>query len=222
MNKILNSDTLNFMEAKLVEKLSGYALFQNPQINCSPRAIGDTVQEIIGETLPSCFPEGVAANFNSAFARRAMEDVAFYDSDENYYAVDIKTHNESTHFNMPNLISVERLSRFYKNEKQYFVILLIDYNVIDGHLTFTRARLIPIEHLDWSCLTIGALGWGQIQIANSNIVSVNRNSSRIDWMLSLCDAMDQFYPREIDKINERMDYFRSVRTYWEDKISSAT
>ena len=85
------------------------------------------------------------------------------------------------------------------------------------HLTFTGAHFIPIEHLEWSCLTIGALGWGQIQIANSNIVDVNRHNTRVDWMLSLCDALDIFYPREIAKISERLDYFHSVREYWESR-----
>lgn len=217
MNKILQDKTLHFLEKKLVEELSKFELFQNPQVNASPRAIGDTVQEVIGEILPNCFPTGLIDEFSSNFARRAMEDVAFCDSEGNYYAVDIKTHNLSTDFNMPNLISVERLARFYRDEKKYFVILLVEYTVNNGCLTFTNTQFIPIEHLSWSCLTIGALGWGQIQIANSNRVDVDRNSLRAEWMLSLCDRMDVFYPREISKINERIDYFRAVRTFWEGK-----
>ena len=146
-----------------------------------------------------------------------MEDVAFFDVDGNYYAIDIKTHNKSTKFNMPNLISVERLARFYRDEKRFFVILLVEYTVENDSLVFTGIQFIPIEHLAWSCLTIGALGWGQIQIANSNIIHVNRENSRIEWMLSLCDELDVFYPKEIAKISERVEYFRAVRVYWESK-----
>ncbi len=219
MNKLLCEEMLNLLETRLIEELEKYELFQDPRINCSPRAIGDTVQEVIGDVLPYCLPTGVIDNFNSSFARRAMEDVAFYDTDGNYYAIDIKTHNLSTKFNMPNLISVERLSRFYRDEKRYFVILLIEYSVYDGQLTFTKAHFVPIEHLDWSCLTIGALGWGQIQIINSNHVLICRENSRIDWMLSLCNAMDLFYPKEIEKITDRITYFQSVRAYWENKKS---
>ena len=36
-------------------------------------------------------------------------------------------------------------------------------------------------------------------------------------MLHLCDAMMEFYPREIDKIHSRMDRFADVRAYWESK-----
>ena len=217
MNRILNDRTLHFLEKRIIDGLSRIQDFQNRRIINSPRAIGDTVQEAIGELLPSCFPDGLLGDFSADFARRAMADVAFTDVDGNYYLIDVKTHNTSTQFNMPNLTSVHRLARFYEDDRNYFVILLIEYSVENEHLTFTGAHFIPIEHLEWSCLTIGALGWGQIQIANSNIVDVNRLNTRVDWMLSLCDALDIFYPREIAKISERLDYFRSVRKYWESR-----
>lgn len=215
MNKILNDRTLRFLENRVIDELSRIQDFQNRRITNSPRAIGDTVQEAIGELLPYCFPDGLLGDFSADFARRAMADVAFTDVDGNYYLIDVKTHNTSTQFNMPNLTSVNRLARFYEADSNYFVILLIEYSVENGHLTFTGAHFIPIEHLEWSCLTIGALGWGQIQIANSNNVEVNRNNTRVDWMLSLCDALDIFYPNEIAKISERLNYFQSVRAYWE-------
>ena len=217
MNKILNDRTLRYLENQIINELSRIGDFQNKRIINSPRSIGDTVQEAIGELLPYCFPNELLGDFSADFARRAMADVAFTDIDDNYYLIDVKTHNTSTQFNMPNLTSVHRLARFYEDDRNYFVILLIEYSVENGHLTFTGAHFIPIEHLDWSCLTIGALGWGQIQIANSNIVNVNRNNTRVDWMLSLCDVLDIFYPKEIEKITERIDYFQTVRTYWENK-----
>ena len=75
----------------------------------------------------------------------------------------------------------------------------------------------PIEFLDWDCLTIGALGWGQIQIANANQVRVRHGYSRKRWMLQLCNAMMEFYPREIGKIRSRMARFTDVKAYWESK-----
>ncbi len=73
------------------------------------------------------------------------------------------------------------------------------------------------EFLDWSCLTVGALGWGQIQIANSNNIRVIEQYSRKQWMLQLCDAMLEFYPKEIGKIEDRIERFNGVRKYWEAK-----
>ncbi len=84
-------------------------------------------------------------------------------------------------------------------------------------LVVSEARFFPIENLSWDCLTIGALGWGQIQIANANRLEIDFSITRKKWMLSLCDAMSEFYPREIEKISERIDYFKKVRDRWEKK-----
>ena len=59
--------------------------------------------------------------------------------------------------------------------------------------------------------TIGALGWGQLQIANSNFISVDDSITRREWMLMLCDALLEFYPKEIAKIGERILYFERTR-----------
>jgi len=143
--------------------------------------------------------------------------LAFEDITGNYYVVDIKTHNLTTSFNMPNLTSVERLARFYGDSKNYFVLLLGSYTIQDEQLLFKECLFVPIEYLDWSCLTLGALGWGQIQIANSNIINIELTNTRKKWMLQLCDALDLFYPNEISKITHRIDYFKNIREYWENQ-----
>lgn len=217
MNKVLNDHTLHALENSLLTELSNNPFFQEKRIMNSPRAMGDTVQEAIGELLPKCLPNGIISEFSADFARRAMADLAFTDIENNYYLIDVKTHNTSTHFNMPNLTSVHRLSRFYEDDRNYFVILLVEYEVDNSHLTFSNVRFIPIEHLQWSCLTIGALGWGQLQIANANTIHIDRSATRKAWMLSLCDELELFYPKEIAKIEDRLDYFKTVRTFWENK-----
>ena len=97
-----------------------------------------------------------------------MADLAFTDADGFYYVVDVKTHNLDTHFNMPNLTSVERLARCYEDDRNTFVVLQVQYLVKSTQLVVKKAHFVPIESLAWDCLTIGALGWGQIQIANAN------------------------------------------------------
>lgn len=181
----------------------------------SPRAVGDAVQTIVEEGFGACVPNGIVKSVSTSFARRAMADLAFEDVNGAYYVVDVKTHNVGTKFNMPNLTSVERLSRFYGDDKNYFSLLLTSYTIKDDGLLFENCKFIPIEMLDWSCLTIGALGWGQIQIANSNRIIVNETNSRKKWMLQLCDALDVFYPNEISKISGRIEHFKKIREYWE-------
>ena len=216
-SKIFSENVLQNFEKKLLEILNSSDDFNNKRIVSSPRAVGDAVQEIIGEKLLTCFPENTVKDYNDTFARRAMADLAFYDNDNNYFVIDIKTHNKNTSFNMPNLTSVERLARFYEDDKNFFVILLVEYSTSQNGIIFDQVRFVPIENFAWNCLTIGALGWGQIQIANANVISVNRELTRKNWMLQLCDTLDLFYPKEILKIEKRIDRFAKVREFWKNK-----
>lgn len=126
-------------------------------------------------------------------------------------------HNLGTSFNMPNLTSVERLTRFYEDDKNYFTLLLVKYAVEDARIAFNEAHFVPIEFLSWDCLTVGALGWGQIQVSNANVIKINERYSRKKWMIELCDTMSRFYPREIEKIGKRIGYFERARQLWDAK-----
>jgi len=182
----------------------------------SPRAVGDALQDILSEHFGTLLGDH-CADYSADFARRAMADLAFRDKDDNYYVVDVKTHREDTKFNMPNLTSVERLARFYENDSNYFVLLLIRYGIEQTSIQVKHVDFVPIEYLDWECLTIGALGWGQIQIANSNKIVLTPQNSRKEWMLELCDTLLEFYPKEIGKIHERIEYFEKVKSRWEKR-----
>ncbi len=183
----------------------------------STRAVGDAIQEILGENFQSILGPDWCAKYSSQFARRAMADLAFEDLDGFYYVVDVKTHRLSTKFNMPNLTSVERLARFYEDDKNYFVVLMVAYDIDGLRAVIEHVRFVPIEFLGWDCLTIGALGWGQIQLANSNIVTVNSGYSRKKWMIEFCDTMLDFYPKEIGKIENRIGRFQKIRDTWEKR-----
>ncbi len=178
--------------------------------------MGDAIENVVAESFEKILGEH-CGEYSSNFARRAMADLAFKDRDGLYNIVDVKTHRLDTKFNMPNLTSVERLARFYEDDANFFVLLLISYDVEGMKARVADVKFVPIEFLGWDCLTIGALGWGQIQIANSNRVTVNPRYSRKRWMLEFCDSMLEFYPREIIKIGERVSRFEQVREYWAKK-----
>jgi len=203
------------IEVNVLSFLNSNKKMMNKRSLDSPRAVGDAVQNILEENFAECVPEGIIKDFNSSFARRSMADFAFTDCNGFYHVIDNKTHNLGTQFNMPNLTSVERLSRFYQDDKNYFDLLFIAYKAEDGELLFDECHFEPIEHFEWSCLTLGALGWGQIQIANSNILKIDNKITRRKWMLDLCSALEIFYPREIEKITDRIEHFKNIREYWE-------
>lgn len=193
--------------------LNDHEDFLSPSTVHSTRAFGDAIAEILGEHFQEILGDD-CAEYSANFARRAMADLAFKDKDDFYYVVDVKTHREDTKFNMPNLTSVERLARFYEDDANYFVLLLAKYSLDGTHARVSEVTFVPIEFLDWGCLTVGALGWGQIQIANSNRIDVRPHYSRKRWMLDLCDVMLEFYPKEVGKIQTRIEYFERVKERW--------
>jgi len=183
----------------------------------STRAAGDAIQNILSESFQSILGADLCTKYSSQFARRAMADLAFEDNEGFYYVVDVKTHRLSTKFNMPNLTSVERLARFYEDDRNYFVVLMVAYDIDGLRAVVEQVRFVPIEFLGWDCLTIGALGWGQIQIANSNIITVNPQYPRRTWMIEFCDTMLEFYPKEIAKIDGRIERFKKIREDWQKR-----
>ncbi len=185
----------------------------------SPRAIGDAVQEFLSEKngIQQCIPYDKLKDFRNGFTRRSMEDMAFHDVQNRYYAVDCKTHNLNTDFNMPNLISVQRLTNFYKNDSNVFCILVVEYEVKAQKIIYTQCHFKPIEAFDWDCLTIGALGWGQIQIANANNLIFSPVINRKEWMLQLCEQLQNFYDNEISKIGKRKQWFDDIEKFWKTK-----
>ena len=58
--------------------------------------------------------------------------------------------------------------------KNTFALIMVKYGLDGNRVNATEVSFCPIEFLDWDCLTVGALGWGQIQIANTNRIIVSR------------------------------------------------
>ncbi len=212
-----NTSEYKKIQNKIKNFLNRYPRFLSRDTVMSTRAVGDAIQHILEENFPTPIGD-VSKNYSAGFARRAMADLAFQDQNGLYYIVDVKTHRLETKFNMPNLTSVERLARFYEDDANYYVVLMVTYSIVrEVDICVKKVNFVPIEFLSWKCLTIGALGWGQIQIANANKIDVIPGYSRKRWMLQLCENLFEFYPLEIEKVKVRMAYFRKIRTQWEQK-----
>ena len=215
-SRIFHTDEYKSVESSIVTLLNDQPDFLSTRTAPSTRAVGDAIEDILSEGLQPLLGD-LSVEYSASFARRAMADIAFTDVDDLYYVVDVKTHRLDTAFNMPNLTSVQRLARLYEDDQNYFVLLMVKYRLDDIHLIVDTVHFAPIEFLAWDCLTIGALGTGQIQIANANHINIIDGYSRKRWMLELCDVMLDFYPREIAKITDRIGYIESVKQTWQDK-----
>jgi hypothetical protein len=215
-SSLFHSDDYQAIQQGIRDLINNSEDFLTVRTAQSPRAAGDAIEDVVATSFGKILGDH-CGEYSANFARRAMADLAFKDQNGLYYIVDVKTHRIDTHFNMPNLTSVDRLSRFYEDDSNFFTLLLISYKIEGVAATVTNVTFVPIEFLSWNCLTIGALGWGQIQIANSNNVTVNHGYSRKQWMLEFCDVMLEFYPKEIAKIGDRALRFERVRAFWQSK-----
>lgn len=183
----------------------------------STRVAGDMIQENLSANFPVFLGEHEYIEYRSQLSRKSMADFAFRDVDGICYRVDVKTHRLDTKFNMPNLTSVERITRFYEHDTNYFVVLMVVYELDDVLVRVSDVKFVPIEFIGWDCLTIGALGWGQIQIKDSKRITINPQYSRRSWMLELCDRMLESYPKQIERIVNRIEYFKTIRLQWEQR-----
>lgn len=217
MSKIFDTELYLKLQVDIKNLLNGYGSFLSKESMDSPRAAGDAIESILRQNLETLLGE-VCASYSASFARRSMADIAFTDTDGYYYAIDVKTHRTDTKFNMPNLTSVERLSRFYDQDTNIFCLLIVSYIPSTTGIQVADVVFIPIEYLDWSCLTIGALGWGQIQIANANKIVVKHNNQRELWMIELCEKLLIFYGKELEKISKRSAHFEKLLTQWKNRI----
>ena len=213
---LFETATREAIERKVLDLLNAPADFLSDDTAGSTRAAGDAIQSIIEDNFAEILGD-LVGEYSASFARRAMADLAFKDKPGNYCVVDVKTHREGTAFNMPNLTSVDRLARFYEDDANFFVMLMVKYAVIGTKVTVQRVHFVPIEHLKWDCLTIGALGTGQIQIADSKRIEIDPSQKRRAWMLEFCDTVLTFYPREIVKITKRIGKFEKVKEFWLSK-----
>lgn len=216
-SEIFFTDRYKTIEEEVKELLNSHEDFLSSDTARSTRAAGDAIEHILSDNFNSILGD-LCSEYSADFPRKAMADLAFRDKDGFYYVVDVKTHRTDTKFNMPNLTSVERLSRFYEDDKKYFVLLMVSYTLQATRAIVSKVLFVPIEFLRWDCLTIGALGWGQIQIANSNCINIYPGYSRKEWMIELCDMMFEFYPKEVAKIiDKRIERFKKTKEFWQNK-----
>ncbi len=203
------------LENKIKDFLNNYDFVLNEAM-ADTRAVGGLIEKVLKDNFELILKD-FCKRYDTSFSRRAMADFAFLDKNDFFIIVDSKTHREDTKFNMPNLTSVDRLSRFYEEDTNVFSILMVKYTIKNNKLKIKKIHFIPIEFLDWSCLTIGALGFGQIQIKNSNKIKINYNYSRKVWMLEFFEVLLNFYPKEIVKINSRIQLFEERKETWKNK-----
>ena len=82
---------------------------------------------------------------------------------------------------MPNLISVKRLKDVLEDDSKTLSYVFIDYKRENGNVLIEDIHIKYIWELDWSILSIGALGKGQLQIKDANKELIFTDMGKDAW-----------------------------------------
>lgn len=219
MPKILNPETKNFFESAMFQTLqtNKTGIFSNEGRCNEPRVVAENVKMICRQEFNNCLPAGtISLNLSDDLSRHSMGDINVTDCDGCNYYIDIITHNLDTNFNMPNITSISRLSKYYSvnNPSSFFLILMIEYNINALGINFQSVQLFAIENISWDCLRIGSLGTGQIQLKNSNTIIIDYKLSREIWMSEFYRQAEIYYANEISKAQERRNDLQVHSSEW--------
>lgn len=165
------------------------------------RAVGDKLEADTINVLKKFVPH----NLVEAKSNRSIDDFTLvFDKSINLF--DIKTHfiQVKSGFSMPNLISVKRLKTVLEDNTKNLSYIFIDYIRQDGDVVIKDVHVKYIWELDWSILTIGSLGKGQLQIKDANKNLLFTNIGKEEWFEILKTKVIDFYNKELSKINKEL------------------
>jgi len=119
--------------------------------------------------------------------------------------IDVKTRQLGTDFNMPNLISVDRLDKILGHPEQELYYWLIDYRVnLDGSCAVEHSEIRTVWSMPWAALAIQNLGKGQLQICKWAELAVHA-TDKAAWHAQLKTQRQQFYCKQMAKLQRILD-----------------
>jgi hypothetical protein len=164
------------------------------------RAYADMLEELACMLAQSEYP----AEYKKARSVRSPEDFTLTDGVLTNY-IDVKTRQLGTDFNMPNLISVDRLDKLLATANTELYYWMIDYRVEDnGDCTVVHSEIRTVWSLPWSALAIQNLGKGQLQIAKWAEMG-NYATDKTAWHAELTEQRKKFYRKQIAKLQRILD-----------------
>jgi hypothetical protein len=92
--------------------------------NLQQRGVADVIEKYICEQITKI--DNKELIIERSKTKRSLEDVQIKNNQE-LYKIDIKTHDLNSDFSMPNLISVDRLKKFYENDNNHLMYIIISY-----------------------------------------------------------------------------------------------
>lgn len=170
--------------------------------NLQQRGVADVIEKYICEQITKI--DNKELIIERSKTKRSLEDVQIKNNQE-LYKIDIKTHDLNSDFSMPNLISVDRLKKFYENDNNHLMYIIISYTTNNNITQIKNIEIRYIEELSWEILGIQNLGKGQLQIKNMNNELIFVEPNREEWINTLKQNMIKFYKKQISKTQKLID-----------------
>jgi hypothetical protein len=196
-NKIIESLKINNIKDKLIELTKPLLNHTFNTKNLQQRGIADKIEYMFCETITTLSGDGLVVE--QATSKRSMEDIQVVINGKTT-KIDIKSHSLGSTFSMPNLVSVDRLRKFYSDSNNSLVYLFIDYSVEGDTTTIKNIEIKLVEELSWEMLAIQNLGKGQLQIKDMNSDLIFIDADREVWLNTLSEKTKSYYDKLIKKI----------------------
>jgi molybdopterin-binding protein len=165
--------------------------------NLQQRGIADKIEDIVCSQVMKLKSSGLAVE--AATSKRSIEDIQIKEG-ANLYKIDIKSHDVNSDFSMPNLVSIDRLRKFYEKDTNFLVYIFVDYKTVGTTTTIEKIEVRLVEELDWSILAIQNLGKGQLQIKNMNSELIFTTPNRDEWLSVLKTNAIDYYNKLVSKV----------------------
>lgn len=165
--------------------------------NIQQRGIADKIEDIVCSQVMKLKSSGLVVE--AATSKRSIEDIQIKEG-ANLYKIDIKSHDVMSDFSMPNLVSIDRLRKFYEKDTNFLVYIFVDYKTVGTTTTIDKIEVRLVEELDWSILAIQNLGKGQLQIKNMNSELIFTSINRDEWISVLKKNAIDYYNKLLSKI----------------------
>jgi len=149
--------------------------------------------------------EMIAKKYGSSTTSRKNIGDFMLSSEE---AVDVKSNNVHKNNFSPNMVSAKKAYDYLMaGNLLYFVF--VDYELQGKHINILEeSDLIPINYIDWSCLSIQCQGNGVIQ--KSGPLSIV-NQSLASWIQGLKNAYTLYIEKERNKLSNLENHLGLVK-----------
>lgn len=187
-----------YIQNLLNENLHNFELVDKGQ----QRTVGDLIEGKVSEILYNSESDLISEK-RPPRSKKSIEDLTLV-SDGVVYYVDPKTHDINSDFSMPNLTSIDKIKKLFKNANEELIYIFVSYEINNGTVIILNIKVFFIWELDISILGVGALGKGQLQIKNAHKDLILTEKGKIEWYSDFKKLVQDFLGKQVNKINKQI------------------